>query len=153
MKINEVCQNSLAAFFTLAMIASSTTANAGNEALLQVSKPIPVTTTSRPFLEAGAEMAAVGYVEEEFFLSGYANVYDREGEDKNLKIVAGPGKYTTRILVRRPRDPAKFSGNVEMTILNATYRVDAGGMADFGGMVKRGDVWMGLRANPSRPRR
>ncbi len=116
--------------------------------LPKVSAPIPMTKESRPFLGAGAAMESVGYVEEEYFLSGEANVYDWPGSDHQVRIVAGPGKYTTRILVRRPRDPAKFSGNVELTILNASLNADFGGPTDFGRMVEQGDVWIGITSKP-----
>ena len=116
--------------------------------LPEVSAPTPVTAESRPFLGARDLMESVGYVEEEYFISGNANVYDWEGPDHHLKVIAGPGKYVTRILVRRPRDPATFSGNIEVTILNASLRVDIGGPSDFGQMVKQGDVWIGITSKP-----
>ena len=112
--------------------------------LPQVSAPIPVTAQSRPFLGAKAAMEAVGYVEEEYFLSGGANVYDWAVKGKKVKIIAGPGHYVTRILVRRPRDPARFGGNVEVTVLNASLNVDFGGPVDFARMVKQGGVWIGI---------
>ena len=110
----------------------------------QVSGPISVTAESTPFLGAQAAMEAVGYIEQEYFLSGKANVYDWAGSGHKVKVVAGPGKYVTRILVRRPRDPAKFSGNVEVTVLNASLNLDFGGPTDFDHMVKAGDVWIGI---------
>lgn len=89
-------------------------------------------------------MAKADYVEEEFFLSGNANTYDWKGKGRGVKVIAGPGKYVTRILVRRPRDAAKFGGNVEVTVLNASIGVDFGGPSDFAQMVKQGDVWIGI---------
>ena len=109
-----------------------------------VSAPIPVTATSRPLLGAAAAMAAVGYVEEEYFLSGEANTYDWTGTGHGVKVIAGPGKYVTRILVRRPRDPARFGGNVEVTVLNASINLDFGGPTDLARMVRQGDVWIGI---------
>jgi hypothetical protein len=46
-----------------------------------VTGPIPVTTTSHPFLAADRlaepmDLASVGYMEQEYFVSGSANVYD-----------------------------------------------------------------------------
>ena len=58
--------------------------------------------------------------------------------------MAGPGRYVTRILVRRPRDPGRFSGNVEVNILNASASVDGGAPVDFRRMVRQGDVWIGV---------
>ena len=114
------------------------------EKLPAVSAPVPVTPTSRPFLGAADAMAKVGYVEEEYFLSGTANTYDWSGKGHGVKVIAGPGKYVTRILVRRPRDAAKFGGNVEVTVLNASLNVDLGGPSDFARMAKQGDVWIGI---------
>ena len=113
-------------------------------ALPTVSAAVPVTATSRPFLGAAATMAKAGYIEEEFFLSGSANTYDWAGKGRNVKVVAGPGKYVTRILVRRPSDPKRFGGNVEVTVLNASLNVDLGGPTDFARMAKQGDVWIGI---------
>ena len=113
-------------------------------ALPEVSGPIPVTADSKPFLYAQKSLDGVGYVEEEYFLSGIANVYDWAGSGHTVKVVAGPGKYVTRILVMRPRDATKFGGNVEVTVLNASLNLDFGGPTDFAQMVKQGDVWIGI---------
>jgi hypothetical protein len=115
-----------------------------SKAIPQVSGPIPVTADSKPFLYAQKALDAVGYVEEEYFLSGMANVYDWAGSGHQVKVVAGPGKYVTRMLVMRPRDAAKFGGNVEVTVLNASLNLDFGGPTDFAQMVKQGDVWIGI---------
>jgi Alpha/beta hydrolase domain len=115
-----------------------------SSAIPQVFGPIPVTADSKPFLYAQKALDAVGYVEEEYFLSGMANVYDWAGSGHKVKVVAGPGKYVTRILVMRPRDAAKFGGNVEVTVLNASLNLDFGGPTDFAQMVKQGDVWIGI---------
>ena len=112
--------------------------------LPQVSAPIPVTAESRPFLYAQKHLDAVGYVEEEYFISGMAKVYDWDGSGHKVKVVAGPGKYVTRLLVMRPRDPGRFGGNVEVTVLNASLNLDFGGPTDFAQMVKQGDVWIGI---------
>ena len=128
----------------LAASGKPTETAAALTALPQVSGPIPVTQESRPLLGAAAAMSAVGYVEEEYFLSGQANTYDWTGTGHDVKVVAGPGKYVTRILVRRPRDPARFGGNVEVTVLNASINLDFGGPTDFARMVQQGDVWIGI---------
>jgi Alpha/beta hydrolase domain len=119
------------------------------QALPSVSAAIPVTAESRPFLGAQTAMAKVAYVEEEYFLSGTANTYSWTGEGRGVKVIAGPGKYVTRILVRRPRDAARFGGNVEVTVLNASLNVDLGGPTDFARMAKQGDVWIGITTKAS----
>ena len=115
-----------------------------SRALPHVSAPIPVTADSKPFLYAQKALDGVGYIEEEYFLSGMANVYDWAGSGHKVKVVTGPGKYMTRILVMRPRDATKFGGNVEVTVLNASLNLDFGGPTDFAQMVKQGDVWIGI---------
>src|SRR5437762_1973383 len=127
-----------------ALLAAPAFAQAPAAKLPEVMGPIAVTASSKPFLGDQAVLAALGYVEEEFFLSGRANVYDWAGPGRQVKIVAGPTPYTTRILVRRPRDPAKFSGNVEVNILNASGGMDAGSFLDGENMTKQGDAWVGI---------
>ena len=56
------------------------------------------------------DLAKEGYVEEEFFVSGKADVYDWPASGAVVKTPDAP--YTTRVLVRRPSDVKKFSGIV-----------------------------------------
>jgi Alpha/beta hydrolase domain len=110
-----------------------------------VSGPIPVTAQSRPFLSADpAVLEAVGYVEEEYFLTGQANTYEWDGDSGKVRVVAGPGIYTNRILVRRPKAPARFSGNIEINLLNASTFVDRGFPLGFERMAAAGDAWIGI---------
>ena len=93
-----------------------------------VEGPVAVTETSHPFcaMEYSREplnVADYGYVEEEYFLSGTANVYDTDEHDEAVLFKEGL-PYKNRILVRRPADPAKFSGYVYVDILNATQGYD-----------------------------
>src|SRR5580698_9437460 len=73
--------------------------------------PIPSTADSYPFLGAGhtlnpIDFAKAGYVEEEFLLSGNANLYDWDA-DGNLSVKTEKAPYTTRILVRRPAQESR----------------------------------------------
>ena len=82
----------------------------------KITGPIPVTSDSYPFLGAGhtvdpIDFAKAGYVEEEFLVSGSANVYDW-ATDGSLTVKVEKAPYTTRILVRRPAQASRFSGNV-----------------------------------------
>ena len=54
---------------------------------------------------------AHGYVEQEFFLSGRANIY-RYAEGGGIEAATRDVPYTTRLLVMRPRDPSTFSGRL-----------------------------------------
>jgi hypothetical protein len=93
-----------------------------------VKGPIPVTAESYPLmasvkLQTLVDLPAAGYVEEEFFVSGRANVYDW-GTDGRLNVKTAGAPYTTRILLRRPVSPQRFSGNVVVEIANAARRFD-----------------------------
>ena len=63
------------------------------------------------------DLSAVGFYEQEYFLSGLANAYQyinpaNSADDRVVPVQAQPVPYVNRILVRAPRDPARFSGNV-----------------------------------------
>jgi hypothetical protein len=106
--------------------------------------PVPTTATSRPFLSAAAVLEAGGYVEEEFFLSGPGRTYDWVEPGRSAQSVTPAQRYVNRILVRRPRDAARFSGNVEVNLLNASIGFDLGGPTDAARMFAQGDVWIGV---------
>ena len=87
-----------------------------------VTGPIPVTEDSHPFAAASIaqtaiDLSAIGFVEEEFFISGSGNVYDWE-PDGGLSVRTGGLEYTTRILVRRPVEGSNFSGTVLVDVAN-----------------------------------
>jgi len=116
----------------------------------KVRGPIPVTADSHPLMAArytlGApDLAGMGYVEEEFIVSGSANVYDWM-PDGSLKVLASNGSYATRILVRRPAAASRFSGNVIVEILNNARRYDWAMMWGYlhNAIVERGDAWIGV---------
>src|SRR5205085_8016725 len=82
----------------------------------KVTGPLPVTADSYPFLAANKstpafDLSKVGYVEEEYIVSGNANVYDWAA-DGSLNVKTPNAPYGTRILVRRPSNSARFSGTV-----------------------------------------
>ena len=83
--------------------------------LPQVTGPIAETASSYPFGAADHErvpedLARVGYTEQEYFVSGKANVYNWPAPGPAVVRTAG-APYTTRILVRRPATASSFSGN------------------------------------------
>lgn len=53
------------------------------------------------------------YAEEEFLVSGTANVYEH-GPDGQVRVQQTAVPYTTRLLVRMPKDPERFSGKVHL---------------------------------------
>jgi hypothetical protein len=115
---------------------------------------VPVTGDSYPLgaadhLNVPEDLSKVGYVEEEYFVSGYSNVYEWSAPGPASVFVPN-APYTTRILVRRPAQKQRLSGNVVVEILNATNLVDLEiGLAlskDY--FVRNGDVWIGFTSKP-----
>lgn len=79
--------------------------------------------------EGVLDLAARGYVEEEYLLSGQADTYAQAGlwtdDGRWATRVASTGNpYTTRMVVVRPRDPARFTGTVVVEWLNVSFGVD-----------------------------
>src|ERR1700721_3160550 len=78
--------------------------------------PIPVTADSAPFLAAAnnlepIDLSKFGYVEEEFILSGKANVYDWAA-DGTVTIKPPNVPYANRIMLRRPANVGRSTGTV-----------------------------------------
>lgn len=116
--------------------------------------PLPVSATSYPFGAADhtrtpSDLRAVGYVEEEFLFSGLANVYDWPQPGPAVVRTAN-APYTTRVLVRRPADRARFSGTVIVEMLNPSnlFDLNIGWAVSNGQMVRSGDAWVGITAKP-----
>jgi hypothetical protein len=116
--------------------------------------PIPVTAASYPLMAAAklqnvVDLPGAGYVEEEFFISGLANVYDWAA-DGALTVRAPAAPYTTRILLRRPADPARFSGTVVVEISNVGRGYDfpfTWGVS-HGHFLESGDAWAMVTYTP-----
>ena len=89
-----------------------------------VTGPISAAAGSKghPLASAVEDLSRAGYEEDELFLQGTANGYGqrgRWGSDGRWAVTpAGSAPYRTRILVRRPTDPARFDGTVVMSWLN-----------------------------------
>jgi len=115
------------------------------------------TEKSIPFNAADRQQAPIilsdyGYVEEEYFVSGCANIYEYYDVGLYPKIRAENGRYATRILMRRPRDMSRFSGFAIIELMNYAgpcEKPQAGwGSCCFRYMAD-GDVWVGVTAKQS----
>ena len=111
--------------------------------------PIP----GEPFLMLGGfELAASGYRGEEWRVSGRARRYaplGELGEDGDWHARAdGEADFTTRIVLRRPLDPARFDGTVFVEWLNVSGGVDAapGWLFAHRHLMREGSVWVGVSA-------
>lgn len=123
-------------------------------ALVQVAGPVPVTAQSHPFGAADhtlqpQKLAELGYIEEEFFISGQANVYDWP-ERGSLEVRTPDSPYTTRLLIRRPADAASFSGNIVVEMLNPSnlFDLNIAWALSHTQMLRNGDAWVGITAKP-----
>lgn len=116
--------------------------------------PLAVTAASYPFGAADhtltpEDLKREGYIEEEFLISGTANVYDwTKPGPATVRTANAP--YTTRVLVRRPTSRSKFSGNVAVEMLNPSNQFDLniGWALSRKEFMRKGDAWVGITAKP-----
>ena len=112
-------------------------------------------TEGKPFLpmtgRAPLDLAAAGFVESEWAVAGEAASYDATATPADGRFeltVAEPAPFATRVLVRRPADPAQFSGVVLVEWLNVSGGQDAAPdwtyLADE--ILRAGHVWIGVSA-------
>jgi hypothetical protein len=141
-------------FAALLLFATVVPAAAQTVTLPAVTGPIPVTTDSYPLMASNklqviVDLPKAGYVEEEFFVSGNANVYDWAG-DGSVMVKTPNAPYTTRIMLRRPANPARFSGNVIVEIGNVGRGYDFsfswGVSHDY--FMENGDAWLAITYSP-----
>lgn len=116
--------------------------------------PLSNSSDSHPFGGADhqrqpQDLDALGYVEEEYFLSGLANVYDWKTEGPAV-IRTPDASFTTRVLVRRPKSREGFSGNIVVEMLNPSNLMDLniGWAISHKQFVRNGDAWVGVTSKP-----
>jgi hypothetical protein len=120
-------------------------------------QPVPDPTVTGPTPGPAVSLSAVDlgardYVEEEFVVEGTARAYEPVGpltEDGRWTVQATTtAPYRTRVLVRRPKDPAKFNGVVETEWLNVSGGLDAAPDWGFGNaeLLRGGYAWVGVSA-------
>jgi hypothetical protein len=144
-------------FVLLVMAFSTNSAISGplqTSSQAKVTGPIAAAKDDYPWLQASrvqtvVDLTKLGYVEEEFFVSGNANVYDWAA-DGNVTVKAAAAPYTTRILIRRPADPARFSGAVILEPFENARSYDWSFLwaASHDHFTRRGDAWVGVTHNP-----
>ena len=99
--------------------------------------------------------AAVGYQQSEFFLSGRATAYaptrplTTDGKWSVTPSTSAP--YTTRAVVYRPTDPARFNGTVVVEWLNVSGGVDAAPdwILAHDELIRSGYAWVGVSVQAS----
>jgi len=126
---------------------------------------VPTPTITKPPVEGSrggafgaapaADLAASKYTEAEFFFSGSANAYEKDGAwgvDGVWKTKPGKSAdYTVRMLARYPTDPRRFNGILIVEWLNVTAMAE--GAADYMQMKelieREGYAWVGIGAQAS----
>ncbi|WP_069386221.1 alpha/beta hydrolase domain-containing protein [Cellulosimicrobium cellulans] len=119
----------------------------------EVVGPVPATTApgdpahGYPFLTTDYDLAGHGYVEEEFFLEGEATRYQADGVTDATVLSTGHD-YRTRIVVRRPVDPAAFNGTVIAEWYNVSNQWDqeVDWFQTHEHLVREGYAWVGVSA-------
>jgi len=94
-----------------------------------------------------ADLGRAGYVEEEYYLSGIAPAITAQGQ----ALFNAP--YITRILVRRPKDPARFNGTVILEPFSWIGERAAGWILTRDYLLRRGYAFVGYTLNINKPAR
>ena len=98
------------------------------------------------------DLAGLGYLAEEYFLSGDAVSYEAAGptgDDGRWQARQGASApFTTRLVVYRPADPAAFCGSVVVEWLNVSAGADtpAGWATYHRHLLRAGFAWIGVSA-------
>ncbi|THD68151.1 alpha/beta hydrolase domain-containing protein, partial [Phenylobacterium sp.] len=113
----------------------------------------PAPAAGSPFLGLGAfDLGALGYVVEEYFISGTATSYKLKGDPTPdgawTAEPAAAAPYATRIVVVRPKDSKAFNGTVAVEWLNVTGGLDAGPDWTYSHreMLRSGMAYVGVSA-------
>ena len=100
-----------------------------------------------------SQLATTDYSEQEWRLRGQAQSYVADGEwhDDGLwgvKASHPPQPYETRILVRKPKDPARFNGIVLVEWMNTalSFDLDGGWQLNRDEIMRQGYAWVGVSA-------
>lgn len=98
------------------------------------------------------DLSSVGYAQSEFFLSGNATSYTPTaplGSDGIWSVApASTAPYTTRVVVNRPVNPARFNGTVVVEWLNVSAGLDAAPewLVSHSELIREGFAWVGISA-------
>lgn len=100
-----------------------------------------------PFLATDVDLAAAGYVEREYFVSGTATRYATGGTG-TATVTSTGHPYQTRIVVRRPASAKKFNGVVIAEWYNVSNQWDqeVDWFQTHEHLIRQGYAWVGVSA-------
>lgn len=123
------------------------------QAATQPSRPTGAQAVGQAATTRQSALATAHYLEEEWRLQGRAQPYKALGDltkDGRWRIEADglAQPYQTRLLVRRPADPARFNGTVLIEWLNTSLGFDLDGawMIHRDEILREGYAWVGVSA-------
>lgn len=135
----------------VASCSSSGTTDELEEPVTTISGPVTGGQHGFPGTATPVDLAAAGYTEQEYFFDGTATAYEKDAEwEEDGKWAVRPtttSPYTSRMLVRAPKDPSRFNGTVLVEWLNVSGNADVD--VDFAMMhdeILRGYAWVGISA-------
>jgi hypothetical protein len=130
--------------------AGAATASEGSAAPAATISPIPAGTGASPVGRHTADLTAGGYTETELLGSGTAHIYSGPATGP-ATVTDQTVPYTTRLIVRAPSDPKKFSGRVMIEPMNTSGGGDADAGWGFVGsrLMQNGDAWVGVTVRSS----
>jgi len=107
----------------MASTQSSKDSNVTYQSAATLTGPITNGHVVEPLSALPTGLATYGYVEQEFFASGTASAFKANSTPSNGRWTVEPttsAPYRTRILVRRPSNPAHFNGTVVVEWMNVS---------------------------------
>ncbi|TQM78321.1 hypothetical protein FHX81_0583 [Saccharothrix saharensis] len=96
---------------------------------------------THPFFSTPDDLAAAGYVEQEFHLFGTADGFAPDGTE-----VATAVPYATRVIVRRPAHARDFTGTTLVEWQNVTAGYDLDALWNAESVTRAGHAWVGVSA-------
>lgn len=104
----------------------------------------PLSSATRPGTEY-SDLNHYGYLEQEYYLQGVAPAITAAGKT----LLEAP--YTTRVLVRKPADPARFNGTVVIEPFSWFGERGAGWILTRDYLLRRGYAYVGYTLNVNAP--
>ena len=131
-------------------LAATSSEAATYRAVATFTGPVTVGHVIEPETALPTDLKAHGYVEQEFFAAGTAHAFTATSTPSDgrwsIEPTAAAG-YRTRILVRRPSNPAHFSGTVVVEWLNESEGESAPDWDYLNPeLMDAGDAWVGVSA-------